>query len=180
MTTWYGHRYKLAVGALAVGALAGCGATSAAKQPTATAPAVDPIAAARHDAVAAYEGMWDDMAKAGETANWQDPALASHATDSALGILVKVLKMDDQEGAVLKGGPPTMNPTITSMEPSSSPTVVMLQDCLKTPNWLMYRKSTGALWDHKPGGNRATTAEVVQSQGVWKVVLFSSSALGSC
>lgn len=180
MRTWYGHRYMLAIGALVVGMLAGCGTTSAHKQPVAATSDVDPVAAARHDAVAAYEGMWDDMAKAGETADWQDPALASHATDSALGILVKILKMDEQEGAVIKGGPPAMDPTITSLEPSSSPTVVMLQDCLKTSNWLMYRKSTGALWDDKPGGNRATTAEVVQSRGVWKVVNFSSSSLGSC
>lgn len=177
---WRGHRVKLAVGIVAVGALAGCDATSASKQPAAATSAADPVAAARHDAVAAYEGMWDDMAKAGETANWQDPALATHATDSALGILVKILKMDAQEGAILKGGPPTLSPTITSMEPSTSPTVVTLTDCVKAPNWLMYRKSTGALWDDKPSGNRATTAEVVESQGVWKVVTFSSDNLGSC
>jgi len=176
----HGHRVGLAVGIVAVGALTGCGATSAPKQRVGATSAADPVAAARHDAVAAYEGMWDDMAKAGETADWQDPALTTHATDSALDVLVQILKADDKDGAVLKGGPPTMNPTITSMLPSSSPAVVTLKDCLKSPNWLMYRKSTGALWDDKPSGNRATTAEVVLSQGVWKVVAFSSGNLGSC
>jgi len=176
----HGYRVGLAVGIVAVGALTGCGATSAPKQPVAATSPADPVAAARHDAVAAYEGMWDDMAKAGETANWQDPALGSHATDSALDILVKILKMDAQDGAVLKGGPPTLSPTITSMEPASHPTVVTLTDCVKSPHWLMYRKSTGALWNDKPGGNRATTAEVVQSQGVWKVVVFESDNLGTC
>ncbi|WP_194891968.1 hypothetical protein [Catenulispora pinisilvae] len=180
MTTRYGHSFKLAVGVTLLGVLSGCGTATAHPLPNATTPNADPVAVARQNSVAAYKGMWDDMSKAGETANWNDPALGTHATDSALNILVKILKADDSDGAVLKGGPPTMNPTVTSMEPSVNPTVVTLKDCLQSAKWLMYRKSTGALWDDKPGGNRATTAEVVQSQGVWKVVAFSSAALGSC
>jgi hypothetical protein len=180
LTTRYGHRTALAAGVVVVAALAGCGASTARSLPKPTAPSADPVAAARQDSVAAYKGMWDDMAKAGETADWNDPTLATHATDSALNVLVNILKADDKGSAVLKGGPPTMNPTITSMEPAASPTVVTLKDCLQSSKWLMYRKSTGALWDDKPGGNRATTAEVVQSQGVWKVVAFSSDAIGTC
>jgi hypothetical protein len=180
LTTRFAHRIRLAVGVMHFGVLAGCGVTATHPQLHATTTGTDPVAMARHDAVAAYEGMWDDMANAGETANWKDPALATHASDSALDILIKILKADDKDGAVLRGGPPTMNPTVTSMEPSSNPTVVTLKDCLRAPTWLMYRKSTGALWDDKPSGNRATTAEIVQSQGVWKVVSFSSAALGSC
>lgn len=73
-----------------------------------------------------------------------------------------------------------MHPKITSEEPASAPTVVTLSDCLGMQNWLLHRRSTGALWDDKPGTNRATTAEVVLSQGVWKVASFDVASSASC
>lgn len=177
--TRHGHRIKLAVGVMVLAPLAGCGKTAEHAPPTATTPAADPAAAARQEAVTAYEGMWNDLANAAQTANWRDPGLTVHATDSALSMMVNLLKEDDKDGAILKGKP-VMNPKVTSAEPTSSPTVVRLSDCLNSQNWLLYRKSTGALWDDKPGGKRAVNAEVVQSRGAWKVVTFDAAALGTC
>ncbi|GAA2057930.1 hypothetical protein GCM10009839_79380 [Catenulispora yoronensis] len=143
-------------------------------------PSAVSVADAETAAIAAYQGMWIDMSKAAETANWQDPALGSHAADSALAELVKILKSDDQQGAVLKGGPPVMHPDVDTALPLSSPTVVTVSDCLGSQHWLLYRKSTGALWDDKPGGNRTVTAQVIQSQGTWKVNSFTAGDLGTC
>ena len=178
--TWATARLLCSFGA--VMAIAACGASkhdTASAAPASTA-STSSMSAAGAAAIAAYEGMWTDMAKAGETANWRDPALGVHAASSALDVMVKILKEDDQMGAVLKGGPPVMHPRITSEAPTSNPTAIKLSDCLGSQHWLLYRKATGAPWNDNPGGNRAVTAEVVQNQGVWKVNSFTAADLGTC
>lgn len=175
------RRVRLVVGTIACAALAGCGTSGhGAQPPPPSAPVADAAAVARQGAIAAYEGMWTDMAKAGETANWHDPVLATHATDSALSTMVKLLQEDEKLGAVLKGGPPVMHPKVVSAEPSSVPTVVTVSDCLGMQHWLLYRKATGQPWDDKPGTSRATKAEIVLSQGTWKVEGFDVAGLSSC
>lgn len=172
------------VGALGVlSILTACGSTgrndsrpAAQSSPTPSASSTAPADSA---AIAAYEGMWGDMAKAGESANWHDPGLAAHATDAALTGMTEMLEEDDKDGAILKGSP-ALHPKITSAEPATAPTAVLLSDCIGTQHWILYRKATGQPWDSTPGGNRAATAKIVLDQGVWKVVGFSVAGIGTC
>lgn len=136
-----------------------------------------PADAATKAAVAAYLGMWHDMATAATTSDWQSPQLGQHATGDALLVISKSLYTDHLNGVVTKGAP-TNNPTVSSVNPPPNPTTIMLTDCGDSSNWLKYRNSQ--LFD-TPGGRRSITAEVKkQPDGSWKATRFAVEALGSC
>ncbi|MDQ0772962.1 hypothetical protein QF026_001428 [Streptomyces aurantiacus] len=139
-----------------------------------------PADVARERARAAYVAMWQDMARAGKTADWRSPKLAAHATGDALSAISRVLYADHLNGLVSKGAPKN-SPEVTSAAPPARPTIVMIEDCGDSTDWLQYRKDTGRLADDDPGGRRAITAEVKQqADGVWKVTRFAVDGLGSC
>lgn len=143
-----------------------------------TAPSVvSPADTARQQATAAYLGMWQDMATAATTSDWQSPRIGQHATGDALLVISKSLYTDHLNGVVTKGAP-TDSPTVSSVDPPSAPTTVVIDDCGDSSNWLKYRN--GQLFD-TPGGRRSITAEVKkQPDGSWKVTRFAVEALGSC
>ena len=90
------------------------------------------------------------------------------------------LYADHVNGLVAKGAPKDY-PVITSSDPPSEPTTVMISDCGDSSHWLQYRKDTGKLADNVPGGRRSITAEVKkQPDGTWKVARFVVEAVGSC
>lgn len=150
--------------------------SSTARSAAPTAPAD----AARRAAIAAYLGMWQDMAAAGRTSDWKSPLLAHHATGDALSTISRGLYADHLNGLVSKGAPKD-HPTATSAVPTDSPTTVMISDCGDSTHWLKYRKDTGKLADADPGGRQAITAEVKrQPGGTWKVTRFAVEAVGSC
>lgn len=135
---------------------------------------------ARSLATAAYLGMWQDMAKAATTADWEDPALAHHATGAALSVISRGLYADHLNGLVARGKPKD-HPVVTSADPPTDPTTVMISDCGDSTHWLQYRKDTGKLADNVPGGRQAITAEVKkQGDGTWKVTRFAVEGVGSC
>ncbi|OLZ45612.1 hypothetical protein BS330_39065 [Amycolatopsis keratiniphila subsp. nogabecina] len=147
---------------------------------TTSAPpsSVSPADAARQEATAAYTGMWRQMAKAGETADWQSSKLAKYATGDALGVINRSLYTDHLNGVVSKGAP-TNNPQVSSVEPTANPTTVMISDCSDSSNWLKYKD--GQLVNDTPGGQRSITAEVKKQQdGTWRVTRFAVEGVGSC
>jgi hypothetical protein len=146
--------------------------------PTSSASPVSPADSARQQATAAYAGMWQAMAKAGETADWQSPEPAKYATGDALGVINRSLYTDHLNGVVSKGSP-KVNPQVSSVDPQDNPTTVMISDCGDSSNWLKYKD--GRLLNDEPGGRRSITAEVKkQSDGSWKVARFAVEGVGSC
>lgn len=144
----------------------------------ASLPPVSPVDGARQLATAAYTGMWQAMAKAGETSDWQSPALAQYATGDALGVINRSLYTDHLNGVVTQGAPKT-NPQVSSVDPQDSPATVVISDCGDDSGWLKYKD--GRLLNDEPGGRRAITAEVkMQSDGSWKVARFAVEAVGTC
>ncbi|MFF1676123.1 hypothetical protein ACFVYG_08830 [Streptomyces sp. NPDC058256] len=124
--------------------------------------------------------MWQDMAQAATTSNWKSPKLAAHATGDALSVMSRGLYADHLNGLVSKGVPKN-HPKVTSVNPPTRPTTVMIEDCGDSTHWLQYRKDTGKLADDTAGGRRAITAEVKeQTDGAWKVTRFAVERLGSC
>lgn len=139
---------------------------------------VSPAASARQQATAAYTGMWQQMAKAGATADWQSPELAKYAAGDALGVINRSLYTDHLNGVVSKGEP-TNNPKVSKMDPADNPTTVMISDCSDSSNWLKYKD--GQLLNDTPGGRRSITAEVKKQQdGTWRVTRFAVEGVGSC
>src|SRR5262249_31005559 len=91
-----------------------------------TAPSA--AAVARKQAVAAYNAMWQDMAAASETADYQSPRLANHAAGDALSLLVRGVYTNKAHGIVVKG-PLSTDPSVTGVTPAESPTSVSIRDC---------------------------------------------------
>ncbi|HVV12102.1 hypothetical protein [Amycolatopsis sp.] len=155
------------------------GPTVSASETTSAAPTtVSTADEARQQATAAYIGMWQAMAKAGVTSDWQSPDLAKYATGDALGVISRSLYTDHLNGVVTKGAP-TNNPQVSSVDPSGDPTTVMISDCGDSTNSLKYKD--GHLLNDTPGGKRAITAEVKkQPDRAWRVTRFAVEGLGSC
>jgi hypothetical protein len=140
----------------------------------------NPADVARQHATATYLGMWEDMAVAAETSNWQDPRLAQHATGLALTNITRGLYTDSKNGLVSKGRPKN-DPQVSSADPPADPVKVIISDCGDSTNWIQYRVDTGQPADNSPGGRRQINAIVEkQPDGAWRVTDFGIHGIGSC
>ena len=147
--------------------------------PPSMSAAPDPRVQAQLDAVAAYSGMWADMAKAGRTANWKDSALTHHATDRALTQVVQVL-YDEQRRGLVSRGAPVLHPEVVQLVPTDNPNSAQIKDCGDSTNWPEVDSKTGALSGSAAGGRRLILAQVVRAQGLWRVTDFTIGKIGSC
>lgn len=131
------------------------------------------------DALAAYVGMWQAMAKAGEVPDPDAPELRQYAAERALARIVDVLFTYRETGVVTRGAP-VMSARVTGGSPADAPTEVTLADCADSTNWTKHRKTTGELIEDDPRGRRNITAVVKPVDGSWKVVSFDVGDIGSC
>jgi len=160
-------------------ALAGCRSGGRDNQPTAPASSVTPGASAStaapgDAAVAAYRGMWAAFVEAAKTSDPDAPDIRKYASDNALKLIVGGLVSNRAQGKVVKGNP-VLNPKATTV----SATEATILDCVDDTNWLEY-KTSGELWDNKPGGKHRTTATVKAVNGTWKVSSFNLEGTGTC
>lgn len=155
-------------------------ATTERSTSTRTVSGVSPGDKARQDAIAAYQAMWQDFVTAGRTSDWQSPNLGRHATGIALQKMSRGLYTDHQNGVVTRGEP-ILAPSVSSAEPATNPTKVMVTDCGDSTNFLKYDAKTGQQADDEPGGRQLINATVqLQSDGSWKVSDFGIHEVGSC
>jgi hypothetical protein len=189
-----GYRASWAAPAvIGVLALTACGAGSpldsapptshaSAPTPTSTAPtsSASPADTARQRAVAAYLGMWHDVAAVSATSDWRSPTLTQNATGDALSVLSRTMYADHYNGLVSRGQP-VNSPQVSSVAPPNAPTTVMISDCGDDSKWLKYRADNGQLANNTPGGRRSITAEVkLAVDRSWKVTRFAVEAVGTC
>lgn len=150
--------------------------------PTWTAPPVSsPADVAMKVAVAAYAEMWQAMAHAGETSDWQSPELSHYATGEALATIIRSLYADHANGVVTRGAPAN-SPVARSAEPPEDPTKVLIEDCGDSTYWLKYYQGTDRpAGNGSGGGRRFVTAEVLrQPDGSWLVNRFAVQGLRTC
>ena len=70
---------------------------------------------------------------------------------------------------------------MSSVDPPSNPTTVIVRDCSDSTNALKYRADNGQPANDGPGGRRLINATVEkQSDGSWKVSDFGVQPVGSC
>jgi hypothetical protein len=174
----------LALTACSAGASGPAPATghSAARTPTPMAPALpaSPADVARHQAIAAYLGMWRDFADVATTSDWRSPTLARNATGDALSTLSRGLYADHYNGLVSRGRP-VNNPQVSAVDPVDFPTKVVISDCGDSTNWVKYRADNGQPANDGPGGRRQIHAIVKKAvDGSWKVTDFGVQAVGTC
>lgn len=164
----------VALTACGSGPIAASSSTVQASSTTTTVGPVDPAAAV----LSAYRAMWADLVTAARTSDYQSPLLPQHASGSALTIFVQGLARDQLAGIVTKGKP-VLDPRVTSLTPSVDPTHATVADCFDDTHWVEY-KVTGGLAKNAPGGRRATTADLVMKDGVWKVTQITIGNTGTC
>ena len=140
--------------------------------------AASPSASPETLALNAYSGMWKAYAKAGLTANPDEPDLAAHAADPALKMLRDALAGYRDKKQVFKGEYGS-RPTVVETSPKDQPVAVVIADCLDSRNFLVY-KANGELADDVPGGRRSTGATVKLQGGAWKVTSFAIREKGTC
>lgn len=133
----------------------------------------------QRDALAAYVGMWQAMAKAGEVPDPDAPELRQYAAERALARIVDVLFTYQETGVVTRGAP-VMNARVSGASPVEAPTEVTVVDCGDSTNWTKHDKATGELIENDPRGRRNITAVVKPVDGSWKVVSFDVGDIGSC
>lgn len=136
-------------------------------------------AAAEAQALAAYDGMWQAMAKAGEVPDPDAPELRQHATGDALARVVGALVNYGENGQVTRGRP-VSHASVASATPAEDPTEVNVVDCDDSTNWTTHNRATGAQISPDPRGRRHITAVVKKIDGTWKVTTFEVGEIGSC
>ncbi|GAA0479825.1 hypothetical protein Aca07nite_87750 [Actinoplanes capillaceus] len=131
-------------------------------------------------ALAAYRGMWQAYAKAGATADPDEPSLATYSSGDALQVLQSGLAELRRDGNVIKGTY-ISDPKIVQESPSVELTTLTITDCIDTREFLIYDAKTGALADDEPGGRRAVVAASGQgADGRWTITEFGVQEVGSC
>jgi hypothetical protein len=85
----------------------------------------------------------------------------------------------DQLAGIVTKGQPMLDPRVTSLTPSVDPTHATVADCFDDTHWVEYTV-TGGLAKNAPGGRRATTADLVMKNGVWKVTQITIGKTGTC
>jgi hypothetical protein len=128
--------------------------------------------------LSAYRAMWADLVSAARTSNFQSPRLSQHATGQALTLFVQGLARDQLHGIVTRGTP-VLHPMVTSLSPERDPSRATVGDCFDDTHWLEYQ-TTGKLAKNAPGGRRATTAQLINTSGAWKVDQITIGKPGTC
>lgn len=163
--------------------IAGCGSATPESAPsdpplTSATPSLEPTGVASQDALEAYRGMWGAFVEAAKTSDPDAPDLRIHASGQALKLIVSSLYSNRDQGKVTLGDL-DIDPKVTEVKPAQAPTEMAVLDCVDSTNWLEY-KSSGGLWDDKPGGKHRTTATVVLTDSTWKVSSFILEESGTC
>ncbi|MFE9748257.1 hypothetical protein ACFYOT_25405 [Saccharothrix saharensis] len=156
---------------------AGVGASTS---PEVSTPAPGPAEEAGQLAVGAYRGMWLSYAEAARMSDWQSPKLGEFATGTALSTMTRGLYGDRYKGVVSRGQP-SLDPSVSSVEPAVMPTRVTVTDCGDSTNWTRHYADSGQPADDEPDGRRHIDAIVEkQADGTWKVVEFGVQEVGTC
>ena len=173
---------------LLAGATAGCtedrqpdrgNASSPAPVLSLRAPSQDAGSTADARAIAAYRGMWNAYAAAGESVEPGHGDLARYATGEAFEALSGALDGYSKKEQAMKGRP-VLKPRVLSRSPGNPVKQMEIKDCADTSNWSVYDKN-GDPVDDTPGGRRSIGATVLDTgNGVWKVSLFGVREVGTC
>jgi hypothetical protein len=109
-------------------------------------------------------GAWT---KAAKTSDAGSSELRQYARDQALKVVVTSL-FSGQHRKLVANGAPVSSPEVVDARPVDAPTDVVVQDCLDSTDWLLY-KASGELADDVPGERRLMKALVRKTDGIWKV-----------
>jgi len=93
-------------------------------------------------ALAAYNGMWQDLTALGATSDYKNPRMAAHMVAQPLTDWMQQFADNARQG-VVDIGRPAWNPEVVSVTPLAQPTRVEVADCIDDSNWTQVYKSSG-------------------------------------
>lgn len=196
------RRVMLAISALAiVVSVAACGSRSEAGAPPLTAGAPtspEPLSTASSPAPTVTSGQaealaqkalsvyraafadWSAVEAIPDKDDYHNPRLADHLTGAALSYVTGAVYVNTSvKGAVARGNPVLLHPTVGQMTPVVNPTQILVNDCVQTDNWLLYT-TDGHPYNNVPGGKEKTQALVTEINGAWKVSQLVMQTTGTC
>ena len=131
------------------------------------------------NALAAYTNLLNAFTAASNAGTDDTTDLARYATGGALQVLAKGLADNKGKGLHTQGTPGIDPPQVTEVAPAGNPTTVKVTGCVDDTHWLLYNAG-GQLSDSGPNGRRRTSAQIVKSDGVWKVTSLAIQGVGTC
>lgn len=181
----FARQLVAALTVVSVALATGCSSDTSEDTPTtpqpspSASPSLGPRAVAERDGLAAYDAMWQAMAKAGEAPDPDASELRRYAADNALARIVGALVNYRANGQATRGRP-VSHASVTSATPSEDPIEVRVVDCGDSTNWTTHSKATGEQISPDPRGRRHITAVVKKIDSTWKVTTFDVRDIGSC
>ncbi len=132
-------------------------------------------------ALAAYRGMWADLATIGQSEQgWKDPELGEYMTDKPLVDWSQTLANYAKLGQVSSGAP-LIDPRVVKVDASSKPTQVEIADCFDSTKWITVSATTHRPVDSSPGVRERTEALLnLDTDGYWKATEQVFGKPGSC
>ncbi len=144
--------------------------------------------------LAAYQGYWDEYARAVSEDSLEDyvqaisddtigqTPLADHtASDAQVAVLEHVRNLADA-GWFMTGAPERMSPEVASMDLSADVPTAQVTDCLNIEDWLQWDRETGEQVPNAEGWvpQYSLTATVEQWGGTWRVTGAAPDADSTC
>jgi len=188
------YRRRVAPTLVLVAALAAAGCTGKsappAARPSAAAgsasptPSADPnVAAARQEAITAYNGYFQAYAAASAAGNPDDPNLATYAADPVLSVTRHNIRVDFADTGKVQVGVPKVTVTVGKVDLVGQPATVTLNVCLDYRGLSLAYKS-----NHSPVPNSALTGDPYTGSAVvtrftdgrWLVTQATSSRDTPC
>ncbi|WP_370063124.1 hypothetical protein [Streptacidiphilus sp. MAP5-3] len=137
--------------------------------------------AAAADALAAYRGMWSDLAALGQTPDgYKNPKLATHMLYAPLSQWSQELA-DNAKLDEITTGAPSIDPEVVKVGAGAKPTQVEIADCFDNSSWPVVNAKTRKPTDNKPAVRERSEAMVtLDTDGYWKVTQQVFAQAGSC
>lgn len=137
--------------------------------------------AAASEALAAYRGMWSDLATLGQTLDgYKNPRLATHMLYAPLSQWSQELADNAKLGEVTSGAP-GIDPEVVKVGTGAKPTQVEIADCFDNSGWIVLNAKSRKPTDDKPGVRERSEALVtLDTDGYWKVTQQVFAQAGSC
>ncbi|MFI8308451.1 hypothetical protein ACIF80_34640 [Streptomyces sp. NPDC085927] len=154
--------------------------SSSPASPTATKET--PEAAAKKEAIAAYQSYWRELPKAYAVPAIEGTELKRYAAAEALNKAEETVANLKSNGRLMTGKPVLSNPTVTSAELTKNTPNASVSACLDVSKWKITDKETGKL---APVASNAVSKYVITSllerwDGSWKVLKYELHADQPC
>ncbi|WP_327071853.1 hypothetical protein [Kitasatospora sp. NBC_01302] len=130
--------------------------------------------------LAAYKSMWDAQVKVYSQGGYDGVNVEQYAQDKALSG-IKATEFYYQQHGMVTVGAPTLSPTVTAVDLSSSPARATLTDCIDGTTYYPIYKATGQHVEQVPDSHRhPLSATAAIFEGRWVIMTGTIDRTRTC